>query len=141
MSKEMEKTMLLMELSKDFDWKAAAKRAKIDSKRLSTLKKDKEFLKKGQDLINQATSNIAGRAVKEAISKFEETQKTLTQMLAEGESKVASALVKTHELEYRMHGLFEKDNRQKQAPVTINISLDEPEPRQAETIDGEYTQL
>lgn len=136
-AKSSMKTQLLKELAKDFDLKAAAKRLNISRKQLMTLEKDPEFTSQCKKIINNALDVIAGREIEQAVGKFKETQSVLQDALSSGEYSVASALVKTHELEYRMLGLFEKDNKQKQAPVTINISLDQPESIQGDiVIDG-----
>ena len=100
---------------------------KISPQKLKQLQEDTQFANQCQTIINNAIDTIAGREIEEAVGKFKQTQASLQDALASGEYSVASALVKTHELEYRMLGLFEKDNKQKQAPVTINISLDQPE--------------
>lgn len=75
----------------------------------------------------------------EAIQSLKDTQKILSENLRDGELGVAGPLVKTHEIEFRRHGLFEKDNRQKASPVTINISLDDS--IKGVTIDGQSTRL
>lgn len=69
----------------------------------------------------------------------------LATMLEEGDAKVAGALVKTHEMEFRKLGLFEKDNSQKQKPVMFNIDMsgmlpqdkEQPKEIEGEVIDGE----
>ena len=136
---KMLKAQMLKELAKDFDWSAAGKRLGITKQKLHLLKKDQTFVKHGQKIIEKATEQIGG--IDAAVEKFNNTQAILADALGAGEYSVASALVKTHELEYRMHGLFEKDNRQKGGTVMINIELEtDPNPVMIEdnnAIDGE----
>lgn len=136
---KMLKSQMLKELAKDFDWSAAGKRLGITRQKLCLLKKDEAFVKQGQKIIEKATEQIGG--IDAAVQKFNKTQSLLSEALEGGELSIASALVKTHELEYRMHGLFEKDNRQKGGTVMINIELEtDPNPVRIEddnAIDGE----
>lgn len=96
-------------------------------------------MRNGKRIVDKATEEIGG--VQAAIDKFNRTQELLADALESGELGVANALVKTHELEYRMHGLFEKDNRQKGGTVMINIELEtDPNPVMIEdnnAIEGE----
>lgn len=139
------KILMLKELKLDFDWKAAGKRLGLSHSVVERLKRDRDFLELGQEIISDATKDIGGMS--EAVDKFNDTQKLLKQNLEEGELSVASALVKTHELEYRMHGLFEKDNRQKASNVSVAIFLDEPNQRdepidvEGEILDDEEEEL
>ena len=129
---------MLKELAKDFDWQAAAKRLGVSPAKLKILKADKDFIRHGSNIILKATEQIGG--VDAAVSKFNETQLLLSEALKDGNLGVSGALVKTHELEYRMHGLFEKDNKQKGGTVMINIELEtDKNPAKVDdaTIEGE----
>lgn len=131
------KTLLLQELAKDMDWQSAAKRAKIGRDLLTKFKKDPVFMEKAEETMNEAMASFG--SPKAAISKFMKTQELLTSELEMGNLRAAGPLVKTHEMEYRMHGLFEKDNAQKTEPVSVSITLsalNQPKPIEGEIIDG-----
>lgn len=72
--------------------------------------------------------------MEDAVKRFRNTQKILEEELAGGNLEISNALIKTHEMEFKMHGLFEKDNKQKGSNVMINISFDKDS---AVNIDGE----
>lgn len=113
---------LLQELSVDFDWNSAAKRAGIPQRTLELMVSDAAFQAKGQKLIDKAMGERSG--VEDAVKRFRDTQKILEDELSSGNLDVSNALIKTHEMEFKMHGLFEKDNKQKGSNVMINISFD-----------------
>lgn len=123
---------LLRELAADFDWNAAAERANIPARTLDRMLADQEFLNKGKKIINKAIGEQSG--IGEAVKKFHNTQKILLAELGGGNFDVASSALKTHEMEFRMHGLFEKDNKQKGSNVSINISFDKDS---VVNVDGE----
>jgi len=116
---------LLRELAIDFDWNAAAKRAGIDKITLENmLSKSSGFREKCEKVI--ARSVNAASDVGEAIRRFQRTQDKLITALDDGDLSVSSALLKSHEMEFKMHGLFEKDNKQKGSSVSINITFENP---------------
>ena len=133
--KAKKEQMLLQELMLDFDMKAAAKRAGLTISQVTTLKKDPKFLEKVDAIIGDVTSALSATSL--AVSKFERTQELLSEMLQSGETGVASALVKTHEMEFRKCGLFEKDNKQKAAPILMNIGFSGMDANQPKIIEGE----
>lgn len=93
---------------------------------------DKQFLERGQKLIDKALGERSG--MDDAVKRFRKTQEILEEELSSGNLDVSNALIKTHEMEFKMHGLFEKDNKQKGSNVMINISFDRDS---AINIDGE----
>ena len=113
---------LLAELAADFDWNAAAKRIGISKSTLDRMLADPDFKKRGQDIIDKAMGERSG--INEAVDRFKRTQEILEAELQGGNLDVSNALIKTHEMEFKMHGLFEKDNKQKGSNVMINISFD-----------------
>lgn len=129
--KNAREAAILRELAIDFDWSAAAKRAGLTKKQLDTLLKDEKFLQKGEELINKGTAGLID--IEEANKKFQKTQSILMDALNDGDFSVASSLMKSHEMEFRRFGLFEKDNKQKGQAVQINISLDNS--RDSDTIN------
>ena len=129
----MLKAQMLKELMLDFDWKAAGQRLNLTSSQVSVLRKDEDFKAKGEAIIQKGIEETSG--AKSAIDKFMRTQKILMDELEAGETKVASSLVKTHELEYKMHGLFEKDNKQKAQSTAIVINF--ADTSDIKDIDGE----
>ena len=108
----------------DFNWEQAAKRAGISKRQLHYMQEDDEFMTKGRELIERKSEDRAG--VDEAIDRFRRTQKLLIDELESGELSVSNAVLKSHEMEFKMHGLFEKDNKQKGSNVSINITFDNP---------------
>lgn len=93
-------------------------------------------MQKAEKLFNHVTEAVAD--VEGTVKRFQQTQQVLMNELNGGNMGVANALIRSHELEFRMHGLFEKDNNQKNAPVQINISLQQvKEP--IEVVDAEET--
>jgi len=113
---------LLQELAIDFDWQAAAKRAKVPQSSLSDYMQDRQFVARGQKIIEKSVGDRSG--INEAIKRFRKTQQALEEELSGGNLDIANSLIKTHEMEFKMHGLFEKDNKQKGNNVMINISFD-----------------
>ena len=73
-----------------------------------------------------ARSVNAASGVGDAIKRFQRTQEKLITALDDGDLSVSSALLKSHEMEFKMHGLFEKDNKQKGSSVSINITFENP---------------
>lgn len=126
---------LLRELPLDFDWDAAAKRCGITKFQLKTIRDNKEFAKRAEKLMAKSEEGVTD--VARAIDKFRKTQQILMDAMEDGDLSVAGAVIKAHEMEYRMHGLFEKDNKQKGSAVQINISLhEEPEIRRVKDVDN-----
>lgn len=123
---------LLQELSVDFDWTAAAKRSGIPQRTLDRMLADQAFQERGQKIIDKAMGERSGMG--DAIKRFRRTQEILEDELGSGNLDVSNALIKTHEMEFKMHGLFEKDNKQKGSQVSINISFDKDS---VVNIDGE----
>ena len=125
------KTKLLRELALDLDWNAAAKRAGITQTQLNNLKNNEKFMKLSETILKNAMKVNSG--VDETLAKFRRTQEILSKELEGGNMNVAAALIRSHELEFRQHGLFEKDNSQKSQAVQISINLQTPVHK---TIDG-----
>jgi predicted DNA-binding protein (UPF0251 family) len=121
---ENTKVRLLQELILDMDWDAASKRMGLTKGQLEKIRADEAFMARAGRILDKAIAETSG--VSEAVKRFEVTQRRLADALEEGNMAVAGALIKSHEIEFRMHGLFEKDNGQKVAPVQINISLEAP---------------
>jgi hypothetical protein len=116
---------LLRELAIDFDWNAAAKRAGINKKTLENmLATSSGFREKCEVVIARSVNAASG--VGDAIKRFQRTQEKLITALDDGDLSVSSALLKSHEMEFKMHGLFEKDNKQKGSSVSINITFENP---------------
>jgi len=115
---------LLRELALDFDWHAASKRAGLTPNQLENLMRDNAFVKRGQAIISKGIGDRSG--VDDAIKRFKTTQDKLITALDDGDLTVSSALLKSHEMEFKMHGLFEKDNKQKGSSVSINITFENP---------------
>lgn len=132
---ENTKIRLLQELVLDMDWGSAAKRMGLSKGQLEKIKADEVFMERANRIVDRAIAD--GSGISEAVKRFERTQKVLSQELEAGNMGVAGALIKSHEIEFRMHGLFEKDNSQKVAPVQINISLEAPALSAGVVIDGE----
>lgn len=116
---EVQKKNMLRELLLDGDWSAAAKRAGLVNRQAEHLRNNALFMEKAKGIIEKAGI----REVKEAENRFRRTQEVLMQELEGGNMAVASTLMKSHEIEFRKHGMFEKDNKQKGQSVMINISL------------------
>lgn len=116
--------MLLKELPIDFDWDGAAKRSGITKEQLFFLKKDKAFMARASDIMDTATEEMVD--AKNAVEKFKTTQKLLSEELHDGNMTVASSVLKCHEMEFKMHGLFEKDNNQKGEALVMNITMHAP---------------
>lgn len=119
--------LLLRELTIDFDWIAAAKRAGISQGQLVTIKKDEKFMASAENLMNKSMAVMSD--AEEAVKKFKVTQDILIDELKDGNMTVASNVLKSHEMEFRMHGLFEKDNKQKGEALVLNITMHAPEPK------------
>lgn len=113
---------LLRELAVDFDWNGAAKRTGLTERQLSHILSDNDFRERGQKIIDKAMGELSDMSG--AIKRFRATQQILEDELASGNLDVSNAMIKTHEMEFKMHGLFEKDNKQKGSNVMINISFD-----------------
>lgn len=117
--------LLLSELAIDFDWDKARKRAGISKGAFEVLYKSKDFQGRANALMDKVSASKAD--LHGAVKKFNRTQEILAEALESGDLSVAKSLIKSHEIEFRMNGLFEKDNKQKGSQVMINISLDAPE--------------
>ncbi len=115
---------LLRELALDFDLNAAAKRAGITTTDLSHMLSSDTFRGRCDTVIGKSVA--AASDVGAAVKKFQRTQEMLITALDEGDLSVSSALLKSHEMEFKMHGLFEKDNKQKGSSVSINITFENP---------------
>jgi hypothetical protein len=127
--------VLLRELAIDGNWEAARKRGGLSVYQARTLREDPKFMKKAESLMGDQAS----KEMKEAIKKFEKTQNKLIEELDAGNLDVAGTLMRSHEIEFKRFGLFEKDNKQKGSSVSINISFaDQPDKMQLEegVIDG-----
>lgn len=132
---EESKAKLLQELMLDMNWDAAAKRVGLTKDQLILVKRNKKFMELAESKLNKAMGDQMD--AEGALKRFRETQKFLEKAIRAGELGVASSLIKSHEMEFRLHGLFEKDNQQKSAPMQINISLSDP----AKTIEGKATEI
>lgn len=117
--------LLLSELAIDFDWEKARKRAGISKGAFMELYNRKEFRVRAEAMMDKVSASKVD--LNGAVKKFNRTQEILSEALESGDLSVANSLIKSHEIEFRMNGLFEKDNRQKGSQVMINISLDAPE--------------
>jgi hypothetical protein len=115
---------LLRELALDFDLNAAAKRAGITKTDLEHMLKSDTFRGRCNTVIGKSVS--AASDVASAVKKFQRTQEKLITALDDGDLGVSAALLKSHEMEFKMHGLFEKDNKQKGSSVSINITFENP---------------
>lgn len=121
MGKMAQQAMLLKELALDADWTAAGRRAGLSSAQVTAHTLDDRFMTKVEKLVNKQLE--AHGAVDKAMDKFMRTQHVLMTALEGGELGVANSLMKSHDIEFRLNGLFEKDNNQKRNPVMINIDL------------------
>lgn len=130
------KLRLLQELVLHMDWAIAAKATGLKPSQLEMIRRDEEFMERANRLLDKAISETSG--LSEAVKRFEKTQRALAGALDEGNMSVAGALMKSHEMEFRMHGLFEKDNGQKVAPVQVNITLEAPK-KEVRVVDHEKT--
>lgn len=118
---EATKSRILQELTLDMDLVAASKRVGISSGQLAKLRKDARFMKKVEKGVSKGVEENGG--IEESVRRFRRTQDVLSRELESGNVGVASSLMKSHEIEFKMHGLFEKDNNQKNSPVQINVSF------------------
>jgi hypothetical protein len=120
-------SLLLREITVDFDWSAAAKRAGVTPGQLATIKKDEKFMTMAENLMHKSMAAMSDAEA--AVQKFKVTQEILIDELKDGNMTVASNVLKSHEMEFRMHGLFEKDNKQKGEALVLNITMHAPEPK------------
>jgi hypothetical protein len=130
---EAVKLRLLQEFMLDYDWSAAAKRVGITPNQLVNIKRDEKYMRIAERGLEKAI--VDGADLDGAVKRFRQTQEILAKELEGGNMSVASSLMKSHEIEFRQHGLFEKDNGQKNMPVQVNIVLQQPE--RGVVIDGE----
>jgi len=115
---------LLAELALDFDWDKARKRAGISKGAFAEIYRKKDFQDRAANMMDKVSASKVD--LHGAVKKFNRTQEILAEALEGGDLSVANSLIKSHEIEFRMNGLFEKDNKQKGSQVMINISLDAP---------------
>lgn len=129
------KAQLLREYAMDLDWSSAAKRVGISAGQLQRVRQDEKFMALAQRSLEKHVENSG---VEQAVDKFRRTQDILAKELEQGNMSVAGALIRSHEIEFRQHGLFEKDNGQKKQAVQINISFPDAKPEivKGEVIDG-----
>ena len=128
-----QKKELARQLAIHGDWNLAGKALGLTAKQIYNLKKSDPTIQQSAAAILEKTQ---AADVNAAVERFRETQKMLADEMAGGNMAVASALVKTHEMEFKRHGLFEKDNNQKRSAVQINISLGDS-PVEVEGIEHE----
>lgn len=129
------KAQLLREYAMDLDWSSAAKRVGISAGQLQRVRQDERFMALAHKSLEKHTES---GGIGQAVEKFRRTQELLTKELEQGNMSVAGALIRSHEIEFRQHGLFEKDNGQKKQAVQINISFPDAKPEvvKGEVIDG-----
>ena len=130
---EHTKRELIKNLAVTADWAAAAKATGVTTKQVNRLKEDAVFLRMAEGAIEKA--GIEMSAPNEAIKKFRRTQELLSRSMEEGDLSAASSMIRSHELEFRLHGLFEKDNAQKGSPVQVNIQF--ADVREEKVIDND----
>jgi len=127
-----QKDQLLKELMIDGDWDAAGKRIGLNKAQITYLRThDTDLAARADKLLGQQLQN----EVRQSLDRFRKTQDFLISELENGNVNVAPTLMKSHEIEFRRHGLFEKDNSQKRTAVMINISFDNE--KDMEAIDHE----